>query len=86
MSPVIATMTAPPMAVVYSRPSLITMNVTRGPTSVGSAPLGEHDVVLPPQLIQRDTMMGSVGLATQQQPQSQMPSQDIPVVPWVLLR
>ena len=47
-------------------------------TSVGSAPLGQYDVVLTPQLILRDTMRGAVGLTTVLQPQhsqSQMPSQ-----------
>ena len=54
------------------------MTATMDPTSVALTTLGQHDVVLPLQLIQRDTMRGSVGLTTmlqQQQSQSQMPSQ-----------
>ena len=61
-----------------SRASSITTSVTMAPTSVGLAASDWHDVVLPPQLIPRDTMRGPVGHATvpqQWQPQSQMPSQ-----------
>ena len=59
------------------------------PTSVGLAEWGQHDVVLPPQVIPRDTMRGFVGLAMvpqQQQPQFQMPSQVFPIMPWILLK
>ena len=48
------------------------------PSSGGLAALGQHDVVMPPQLILRDTFRASIGLTTvlqQQQPQSQMFSQ-----------
>ena len=47
-------------------------------TSAGLTAKGQHDVVLPPQLILRDMMRGCVGLITvlqKQQSQSQMPSQ-----------
>ena len=47
------------------------------PMFVSLTALCQHDVVLPPQLILRDTMRDSVGVTTlqqQQQPQSQMPS------------
>ena len=69
-----------------------TMTVTLVPTAVdllawgqhnmhtteGLTALGQHDVALLPQLILRDTVRGSLGIATvlqQQQPQSWMPSQ-----------
>ena len=50
------------------------MTFTVAATSVGLATSGQHDVVLPPKVIMRDTVKGSVGLATVP-PQSQMPSQ-----------
>ena len=55
------------------------MTVTIAPTSIGLAvALSQHDVVLLPPLILRDTMKGVVGLTTvqQQKPQFQMPSQN----------
>ena len=44
---------------------------------MGLTTLGQHELVLPPQLILRDTMRGSAKLTILQlqQPQSQMPSQ-----------
>ena len=63
--------------VVCSGTSSITMTVTKTPTTVGQATMVQHDVVLPPHLIQRDIIRISVGLSVlqQQQLQSQMPSQ-----------
>ena len=75
---VTTTATTPLVTVVCSSASLITTAFMMAPTSVGLTTLGLHDVVLSPQLIQRDTMTGSVGLTTlpqQQQTQSQVPSQ-----------
>ena len=54
------------------------MTVTPALIAVGQMTLGQQDVVLPPQLIQRDTWRGSAGLTCvpqQPQPQSQMSSQ-----------
>ena len=71
MSQVTAT-TTPPVIVVYSSTSPITVTVTMAPTSVFSAVLCQHDVALPPQLVLRDIKRGFVGLPTvlvQQQPQ-----------------
>ena len=54
--------------------------VTMASISVCLPASGQHDVVLPAQLIMRDRVRGSVGLATvpqQQQPQSQMHSQAV---------
>ena len=56
----------------------ITMTVTMAPTSMGLAALGQHDVVLLPQMVLKNTSRDSVGHITvpqQQQLQSQMPSQ-----------
>ena len=78
MSQVMVNTTTPPVTVVYSDVSLICMPVTMAPTAVGLAALGQydvyttldlaalcqHDVVLPPPLFPRDTLRGSVGLAT----------------------
>ena len=78
MPPVTATTTTSAVKVVCSRASLITMTVTITPTSVDLAAVGQHDMILPTQLILMNTMMGSVDLTTvlqQQQSQSQMPSQ-----------
>ena len=77
MSPVTATTTTPPVTVVCHGASPITLTVTMAPTSVGLAASDQLDMVLPPQLIPRDTMRDSVGLTTvpqQQQLRSQMPS------------
>ena len=44
---------------------------------MGAAAVLDHDVLLPPPLIQREAMRSAVGLTIvpkQQQPQSQMPS------------
>ena len=74
MSQVIATTTTPPVKVVCSKESPITMIVIMAATSVGLA----ASVVLPPQVIPRVTVRGSFGLITLpqwQQPQSQKPSQ-----------
>ena len=64
ISPVNATTTTPPVTVVFSRASPITITVTMALTSMGLATSGQHDVVLPPQLILRDALRGSVGLVT----------------------
>ena len=61
MSPVTATTTSPPVTVVCSRASSINMTVTMDPPFVHVAASGQHDVVLPPQLIPRDKMRGYVG-------------------------
>ena len=76
ISQVTATTTTPPVTVVCSR--TISMTVTLVPTAVDLTAFGQHDVVLPPQLILRNTVRGSVCLTTvpqQQQSQSQIPSQ-----------
>ena len=76
MSLVMMTTITPPVTVVCSRASPVTMTVTIAPTCMGLAASGQHDVVLLLQVIPKDTLRGSVGLATvppQQQPQSQMP-------------
>ena len=70
--------TVPPVTVVCSGPSPITMAVIMASIPVVLPASGQNDVVLPPWLIPRDTVWGSVGLTTmmqQQQTQSQMPSQ-----------
>ena len=72
------TTTTPPVTIMCSSGLSITTTVTVAPTTGYLAIFGQHDVVLPPQLILRDTMRGSVGLANvlkQQQPQSHMPSE-----------
>ena len=69
--------TTPPVTVVCSRTSPTTVTVRMAPTSVDSVASGLHDVVVPPQLILRNTG-GSVDLTTvlqQKQYKSQMPSQ-----------
>ena len=89
MCPVTTTTATTPQTVVCSRASTITTTLTIASTSVGLAALGEHDVVLTLQMILRDTMRGSGGLATvqqQQQPQSHMPSQTMPVMQCVFWR
>ena len=51
------------------------MTVMLAPTSVGQTTAGQHDVILPPKLILRDTIRGSVGQTTvpqQQEHQSQI--------------
>ena len=50
---VTTTTTTPPVSVVCSGVSLVTMTVTLAPTSVGHMTMGKQDVILPPQLIQR---------------------------------
>ena len=64
------------LTLVCLRASSITMTVTMAPTG-GLTMLGQHDMVLHLQLILSDTMRHYVGLITlsQQQPQSQIPSQ-----------
>ena len=72
------TTTTPHVTAVCSGALLISMTFALPPTPVGQTTLSQHDVVLPPKVILRDTMRGPVGLTTmpqQQQPQSQMPSQ-----------
>ena len=63
MSQVTMTTTTSPVTVVCSGAMLITVMVILAPTSVGQTALGQHDVVLPPQLILRDTLSDSAGLA-----------------------
>ena len=78
LSPVTTTSPTQHVTVVCSRASPIAMTITKALISVGLATSWEQVVILPPKLILRDTIMGSVGLATesqQQQPQSQMLSQ-----------
>ena len=78
MYSVTATNTAPPLTVVYSWASPITLTVSMASTFVGLAALDQHDVVLPPQLNLRDIIRSYVGLISvlqQQQPQYQMSSQ-----------
>ena len=58
------TTTTPSVTVVCSRTLLITTVIMLAPTSVDQIPLGQHDVVLLPQMIIRDRMGGSVGLTT----------------------
>ena len=64
------------------------MTVTMVLTSVGLAAEGSDDVDLLLQLIPRDIMRVSVGLTTMQHqhPQSKMPFQAMPIMPWVLFR
>ena len=64
VSQVTATTATPPVTVVCSGALPITLTVTIAPISVGLAASGQYDVVLSPKLILRDTMRGSVGLAT----------------------
>ena len=76
MSQVTASPASPPLTVECSR--VLTTTITLVPSAVDLPTLDQHDVVLPPQLIPRDTVRGSVYLVTvpqQKQPQSQMPSQ-----------
>ena len=78
MFQVTATTITEPVTVVCTRASLITMTVTVVPNSVGLAASGQHNVVLPPQLILRETMRGSLEhtvVLQQQQPPSQKPCQ-----------
>ena len=59
--------------------ALITVMAMFVPTSVGQITSGQQDVVLPPQLILRDTVRCTTGITNmlqQQQSQSQMPSQE----------
>ena len=56
MSPATATTTTPSVTAVYYGTSSLIMTVTMAPTLMGlSAALGQHDLVLPPPLILRDT-------------------------------
>ena len=74
---VTTTTTTTPVTVVCDGASTITMAGKMAPNSVGLTTSSQHDVVLPLQLILRDTIRVSVGLTTvlQQQLQSQRPSQ-----------
>ena len=77
MSPIMATTITSAVTVVCSRVLPITMTVTMAATPVGLAALDQHNVVLQPQLIPRDTNRASVGLSTvphEWQTQSQMSS------------
>ena len=73
----LTTSTTPPVTVVYSGALLITTTVKLAPTSVGQTTSGQHDVVLLPQLILRDTVRASVALITLHQ-QQQPPIPDAP--------
>ena len=78
VSQVMKTITTATVTVVCSRVVPITMTVTLAPNSVGQTALSQHDVILLPHLIPRNTMRVFVGLTTvlqQQKPQYQMPSQ-----------
>ena len=71
------TTTTPSVTAVCSGASLINTIITLPPTSVGQITSGQQNVVLQPQLIQRETMRGSAGLTDklqQQHPETQMPS------------
>ena len=74
--PVPTISTTPPVTVLCSGASPLTMTVVMAPFSVGVTTLSQQDVVMLPQFILRDTFRVSVGLTTvlEQQPQSQMPS------------
>ena len=72
---VTSTTTSQSMTVMCSSATPSTMTVMMTPTSMGLTALGQHDVVLPPQLILRDTMRVSVDLATM--PQQQLPQSQI---------
>ena len=61
---VTTTATTPAVTVVHSGTLLITMMVLLAPTSLGKKTTSQHDVVLPLQLIPRDTVSSSVGLPT----------------------
>ena len=79
MSPVTVTTTTTPETVVCSGLMAITMTVTLVSISVEQTTLVQHDVVLLPQMILRETVGSSAGLTTmpwKQQPQSQMSCQD----------
>ena len=64
MFQVTATTTTPPVTVLCSSSSSITMIVTMTPTAVDLVASGQYDVVLPPPLILRETVRGSIGLTT----------------------
>ena len=64
MSQVTAITTTPPVTVVCFRASPIAITVMMADTAVGLVAVGQHDVVLLPQLILRDTMRDVVGLST----------------------
>ena len=73
MSQVIVITNNPPVVAACFGASSITNTVTMSTTTVGLTVSGQHDVVLLPPLILRDTVRGSIGLITvsqQQQPQS----------------
>ena len=78
MSEVPVTTTTLPVAVVYPGEMFISMTVMLAATSLCQTTSGQHDVVLPPQLIPRDMVRSSACLTSmlqQQPPQSQMPYQ-----------
>ena len=76
-STTMATTTTPPVTVVYSGTSSLLMMVTMASTLMElPAIFNQHDVVLPPLLILRDTRgVGVLAIVPQQQPQFQMPLQ-----------
>ena len=76
MPQITATTTSHPVTVVGSIVSSSTTTLTVVLTSVGlTAAVSQHDMVLPPPMIPRDTMRSVVGqtIVLQQQPQSWMP-------------
>ena len=65
MSQVTTTTTPAPVTVACSGATTTVTTLTMVPTSIRlAAALGQHDVVLLPQLIPRDIIRGVVGLAT----------------------
>ena len=58
VSPATSTSTTPPVTFMCSRTSPTSMSVTIAAISVVLVALGEHEVVLPPHLILRDTVKG----------------------------
>ena len=86
---VTATTTASPVAVVHFWASPITMTVTMAVTSVDLAALGQCDMVLPPQLILRDTRGMQLALPLYCNSNSLNPKcllRHMPIIPWVLLQ
>ena len=87
MSQVILTTTTTTLLVTVVSFGALPINtvVTVASTSVGLATSSQHDVVLPPQLILRYTMRGSVGFTTVLH-SSSSPRCLLRHMPWVLCR
>ena len=83
------TTTTPPVTVVFSGASFITMTATTAPTSVEQMTSGQQDVILPPQLIQRDTLRGLLAShvchSSHDLSLISLP-RHMPTMPWVLHR